>query len=179
MAVNPQKREDLLRDARQFPQRVLFHVNWPVAPAANTAVATEQTEVFIGVRSSGGWSIYFGEDPVLQFNERNELRRLYFREVRYAAAAGNLELLKREERGGRVVFERQRLETECERDVLNACQDLMAKMVSYLESYLSATDAGEIAMVGQFPESSVHWLDDVRVRVAKAARELVVAASLN
>ena len=180
MALNPQRREDLIRDARQFPQRALFRVMCSSTTSlADMVLATEQVEVFVGVRSSGGWSIYFGEDPVLQFNERNELRRLYFAGVRYAAVSGRLELLHRAERGGRVVFERQVLEPERERELLDVCQGLVGMMVPKLDSFLSARNEDEISLVSQISEPSEDWLEHLLARVAATADELVVAASVH
>lgn len=179
MAVKPEKREDLLRDAKQFPHRALFHVDWTDRLPVGFAGVRRTADVFVGVRRTDGWSVYFDEDPVLQFNERNELRRLYFQDARYAAATGRLEHLKRQAAGGRVVFERLKLEPECERDVLHVCQDLLAKLATLLELYLSETETQEIVLVGQVPQHTVDWLVDIRTRVVEVASDLKVAAGVN
>lgn len=66
-------REDLLRDAMAYPVRILLSVD------------RVSDQLFAGFRSAGDLSLYLEEDPVLQFNSRGELRRLYWRGEKYMA----------------------------------------------------------------------------------------------
>ncbi len=139
MAINTQPREDLLRDARAYSRRLLWRVHFPEIlvpemPAGASKLAQSwhsmasrrpndlpacarpfELEIFLGIRAGSGWSIYFGEDPVLQFNERGQLRRLYLAGSKYAAAGGKLEKLTRRQLGGRVRLERLLLEARISR----------------------------------------------------------------
>lgn len=85
MALHPHQRENLLRDATQYAQRVRLQF-----------ASDELWEsVFIGMRREGGWSIYFDEQPVWHFNAAGQLRRAYVDGRRLAAARGRLEALER------------------------------------------------------------------------------------
>ncbi len=48
-------------------------------------------ELFAGLRSEGSWSLYFDEDPVIQFNPFGNVRRLFVDNCKYRVAdAGRL-----------------------------------------------------------------------------------------
>lgn len=47
-------------------------------------------ELFIGFRSAEQASLYFNQDPVYQFNSSHELRRVFYKNERYAAYSGQL-----------------------------------------------------------------------------------------
>jgi hypothetical protein len=63
MAREEVDREDLLRDARTFVERISIKLPGRDAP------------ILAGFHRSGGVSLYFGTDPVFHFNSRAELRR--------------------------------------------------------------------------------------------------------
>jgi hypothetical protein len=65
MARHEVEREDLMREATAYTRRCL--------------VRTEgsQTPLFVGFRGNGGWSLYFGDDPVYQFDGDGRLRRAF------------------------------------------------------------------------------------------------------
>ncbi len=67
MAREIHERENLLRDAVAFSMRVQLQVDFDNRPV----------EVFIGFRDGGAVSLYFGNEPVYQFNNRRQLRRAY------------------------------------------------------------------------------------------------------
>ncbi len=90
MALEEQPREDLMREAVAYAKRSLLKM------------ATFDEPVFWGQRRDGAWSIYFGEDPVFQFNGKDELRRAYFESCRYAAKAHRLYRLEKPLNGGQV-----------------------------------------------------------------------------
>ncbi|MCG8448431.1 MAG: hypothetical protein MI725_02475 [Pirellulales bacterium] len=80
MARYAQEREDLLRDATAFDHRVKLRVT----------LEGQSTEVFAGFRKNGCVSLYFGADPVYQFNSRRQLRRAYVDGQLVKAVKGNL-----------------------------------------------------------------------------------------
>lgn len=65
MARHELDREDLMREATAYARRCL--------------VRTEgsQTPLFVGFRGNGGMSLYFGDDPVYQFDGDGRLRRAF------------------------------------------------------------------------------------------------------
>ena len=90
MAKQEQDREDLLRDGKQM----LLRGECPV----------DGVVVVVGFRSQGQASFYFGPDPVFQFNENGELRRVFFKGKRFAAIQGKLCELTRQQQSNRVHF---------------------------------------------------------------------------
>lgn len=171
MALNPAKRENLLRDATQFARRVRFVLpaanrfgnalwlepaDWMgltegaglmqgLGPAPGVGLAEEGAqpglpqpdipgEIFVGIRESGGWSVYFGEDPVLQFNAGGELRRLYLAGCKLAASEEHLLVLNRKRSGGRVELVESRLERETERKLILVCRDYLERMWHHLRN---------------------------------------------
>ena len=65
MARIESDREDLIREATALQQRV----EW--------AVPGEPEPVVTGFKRDGSLSVYFGQDPVYQFNPTGQLRRAY------------------------------------------------------------------------------------------------------
>ncbi len=63
MAREESPREDLMREAVALVQRIEFQVEGESSP------------VVAGFRRDGSISLYFGEDPVVQFNTRQQIRR--------------------------------------------------------------------------------------------------------
>ncbi len=84
MAKNEQDREDLMREASALSPRAEL-----IAPAFAESIV-------VGFRTSGSLSIYFGADPVYQFNSTGELRRAYVRGELFKAVKGRLQQLHRE-----------------------------------------------------------------------------------
>ena len=79
MARETHDREDLFRDGTQMPIR--------------GRIDLDGTEIVIGFRKCGSASLYWDQDPVFQFNALHQLRRVYFRGIRYAAENGVLNQL--------------------------------------------------------------------------------------
>lgn len=144
MALQEQHRENLLRDATAYTRRLLWRSAIEVDTAHAEPVAIE--ELFIGFRENGGWSIYVGEDPVLQFNAAGELRRLYSRGERYAAEGAKLAACSRDKRGGRVQLESKLLTLQQQTRVLQDC-------CSAVESCLGKIANGQLQLAGQVDSS--------------------------
>ena len=68
MAKDAHDREDLLRDATGFPDRVEFRLADVAEP------------VFCGFKEIGAFSLYWTADDVLQFNTACELRRAFWKD---------------------------------------------------------------------------------------------------
>lgn len=87
MAKEERPREDLMRDAVAYKRRAEYCI-------------ADSEPVFFGLRDNGGVSFYFGEDPVLHFNSKGELRRAYFQNDLYKAEDGRLVRMTRERSAG-------------------------------------------------------------------------------
>lgn len=132
MAIEEQNRENLLRDATAFTQRVL----WQGA----------QTEVFVGIRSDGRWSLYVNQDVVLQFSGENQLRRIFIAPRKYASIAGELYEIVRVSRGGKVQLQQVYLDLAMREKLLRQCHD-------ELRAVLDLVSGPKIALIGTWPEN--------------------------
>jgi hypothetical protein len=93
MARETHPREDLLRDATALVERVRLRIEGEIEP------------VLIGFRRDGGASVYFGEEPVLHFNERGELRRAFAENRQFKAERGKWVEGRRATEEGRIRVE--------------------------------------------------------------------------
>src|SRR5262245_26728992 len=101
MAREESEREDLLREATAFVDRIELAL-----PSASRATSAH---VVAGFRRDGGLSIFFGDDPVYQFNAAGELRRAYFDGNLVKAVNGRLASLSRIRTGSEVQLVRHDL----------------------------------------------------------------------
>ncbi len=141
MSLNRQPREDLMREATAYPRRLLL--DHPSCQA-----------IFVGLRAQGGWSVYFGEDPVYQFNAQCKLRRVHFEQRNYAAEQGKLLKLSRQRvtnlssrdqnSGGRIELARIHEEQD-EQRVLQDCHNRMEALRHWIER-------GAVRVANQFPK---------------------------
>lgn len=93
MARYEQDREDLLREATAFAERIELRT------------AGAGTETFLGFRTEGSASIYFGPDFVLHFNAAGEIRRAFVESRLLKAVSGALVGMTRRRAGGNVILE--------------------------------------------------------------------------
>ena len=84
MARTESDREDLIREATALKQRV----EWDVPD--------EPEPVVTGFKRDGSLSVYFGQDPVYQFNPAGQLRRAYVGDFLYRTQGDTLARLHRE-----------------------------------------------------------------------------------
>lgn len=83
MAREEEDREDLLREATALVERIELRL-------------PDETETIVaGFRRNGAASLFFGADPVYQFNAMGELRRAYVGGKLYKAERGTLVQLTR------------------------------------------------------------------------------------
>lgn len=132
MARETSDREDLLGEATAYPTRILLEVSGQQAP------------VFAGFRRDGGFSIYFGSDPVYHFNSRAELRRAFVDGRLIKAHGGHLAALTRKRTGTQVVLLRDEL------DAMQA-QHFLSRMQNCLEAVRRSGLSGGWRVAGQVP----------------------------
>lgn len=163
MAIDESKRENLLQDATVYQTRLLFR---------GQADGLQEHECFVGFRASGGWSIYVGEDPVFQFTQSGQLRRLYWQGGRYMASGEKLIRLQRGVLGGRVRFEQQELTTS-EQD------GLLAEGQRVLSSFLLGLQTGRLQQVGVVADESEAPFERVVNGLQQVANNLCLASQPN
>lgn len=100
MARQEHQREDLLREAVALVER------------AELRLPDSAEHVVIGFRRDGSASVFFGEEPVYQFNTLGELRRAYHDGLLYKAERGRLASLRRQRVPGEVQLLRYDLNDE-------------------------------------------------------------------
>jgi hypothetical protein len=142
MPRQEQDREDLLRDATAMVERAELQVKFWSAP------------VFVGFRRDGSFSVYFGGDPVYQFNTAGQLRRAFIDGLLYKADHGRLANLRRERTETETVLVRHDLsdvETAALRVRMN---DLLGQLLHAIEQLMSqktANRAQPTELLGEVP----------------------------
>lgn len=197
MAIYQHPRENLLLDATAYTRRCLYRVpralHWTDHKQTTercgkrlsdgeqatdpTALMCEwlepfqrQTEwqMFIGLRADDRWSIYFDEQPVLQFNRQHQLRRLFAGGQRFAANNGQLDRLDRSSQGGQVQLQQVNLDAANQHALLNVCQQFLAEAALALRS-------GRARRVGEFPRQDTSWLPAFEQNLQRVANDLTIA----
>ncbi len=158
MAINQQPRENLLTEAKAYSRRVLLR----------GSIESLQIDCFFGLRRNGGWSIYFGEDPALHFNNGNQLRRAYLCGQRYESVDGRLFALGRETLGGKVQFNRHRLCELDEQHLVSLCRNSVSSCAAVLA-------ANQFELLGQFPVDDQHLIDDIRLKLNAVTHDFILA----
>lgn len=97
MARNEAEREDLLREAVGL------------VPRAEFCCEGMSERLTAGYRIGGALSLYFGQDPVYQFDGAGRLRRAFVNELLYRSERGTLARLRRERTGDSVMLVRSDL----------------------------------------------------------------------
>ncbi len=155
MAINRETRENLMRDATAYVRRLMIQ-----EPQTGEAI-------FVGIRQRGGWSVYFGEDPVYQFNIEGELRRVHFEEQNYAANEGRLYLLLRSRSGGHVEIERI-YSADTERRIVAVCHKRLNVLAELMHK--SGEEIGE-----RFPVDDRGLVGDLSEMISAVTVELQIA----
>lgn len=99
MAKDAHDREDLLREATAYVKRMEFRVP-----------DVEQV-LFCGFRDNGAWSLYWGQDQVVQFNQSGAMRRAFWQGRVLASFRHRLHRLHRH-RSARAKLSREPLSDE-------------------------------------------------------------------
>ncbi len=189
MAIEKQRRENLLVEATAYCRRALLRIPIDTAWRISTSVSDPYRlclppalggvsdcelycEFFIGQRSDGGWSLYFDEQPVLQFNSRDELRRLFCGGERYAAAGGSLKWLRQDRSGGKLEL------AECELPAKYSLR-LTQDCGEWLNTTADLLQGGEYKLLGQYPEPDPEWITAMAERLRRVAGRLCIAQAAN
>jgi hypothetical protein len=135
MSREEHDREDLLREATALVERIELVAASP---------ATDAKPIVIGFRRNGALSIFFGADPVYQFNAAGELRRAYRDGLLYKAERGRLVSLEQRRTLHEVQLVRRDL-TEAE------CQDFVLQMQRHLGELRTKLADGSLLVAGQVP----------------------------
>jgi hypothetical protein len=134
MARREADREDLVREATAFVERIELARLEP----------REGDHIVVGFRRDGAMSIFFGADPVYQFNATGELRRAFRENQLFKAAGGRLASLRRLRQEGKVELLR--------RDLTDGEQKrFLMDMTTRLQAFAEQLGAGAFAVVGQIP----------------------------
>lgn len=157
MARNESDREDLLREATGLVERVELQVDGFHEP------------IVVGFRRSGCGSIYFGPDPVVQFNSRDELRRGFRDDRLLKAEQGRLVELTRERTDEATFLVRRDLSDQEQHALLDALSDKVARLSAALQ-------ADQVQVVGQVP-AEADVVGRVRRWLGKLVRPWRVATS--
>lgn len=149
MARDETDRENLLREATALIERIeLCATGSATAPTCATGFASAPEapaeNIIAGFRLGGALSIFFGADPVYQFNAAGELRRAYCDGLLYKASHGRLASLERL----RTPHEVQLLRRDLSDEEQNA---FIARMGDRLRAFAAQLNAGEFRTVGQAP----------------------------
>jgi hypothetical protein len=171
MARDKSAREDLLREATALVERIELRAHDITRRTTSTGSASAPFaggHIVAGFRASGGLSIFFGEDPVYQFNAAGELRRAYCNGMLYKAARGRLVSLRRERHHDAVQLVSREL-------TAHEQHEFVLRMQHDLQDLARELNHGGYTIVGQVPPEA-----DVlsRVRAWLSAHDgLPIAAS--
>jgi len=157
MARDEHDREDLLREATALIER------------AELALPGEAEHLVAGFRRDGGLSLFFGPDPVYQFNAARHLRRAFVAGTMFKAERGRLVALHRHRETDRVLLLRRELNDQ-------ETAAFLAAMAKRLERLRDALDVARYSVVGQVPADAdvpgriVAWLKQLAAPPAIADR---------
>jgi len=133
MAREESIREDLLREATALVERIELVLN--------------DVHLVAGFRGDGALSIFFGEDPVYQFNAAGKLRRAFCDGKLIKAVRGKL-----------VALQRTRTETEVQlvsHELSDAEQgELLARMAVQMNQLEASLNSSRFTIAGQHPPSA-------------------------
>lgn len=140
MARNESNREDLMQEATGLARRVEWQVPFVVDP------------VVAGFKKNGAWSVYFGAEPVLQFDASGRLRRAFFEGFLFRTQGHTLARLQRHRTSDETQLVRHDLDdSELAMFRVQAC--------SWLRLLLQAIDLGEAVRLRQVPDGDEVVLD--------------------
>lgn len=157
MARREEDREDLFAEARNLSPRI--EVELPTdafvaaefpdgdinRPPRNGADATKET-VVAGRRRDGGWTFYFGQDPMFGFTAAGELRRAFWHGSPYRAHPGRrLVKLQRHRADSETVLLAETLTLAAATLILVDAQSRLAALLTFLQDETSPIPRAEPA----------------------------------
>lgn len=164
MAKQTHDREDLLRDGTAMPIR--------------GRMVIDGVEVVIGFRPSGQLSLYWAQDPVFQFDDRQHLRRAFVDGCRLKAEAGRLVRLVRAPDSKHHSVDRLRLTGEVlsaaeERRILEGAEDCLQQISRCIGRSFESSRELSLNCVGV---TDVEFIERVSSWLAKAESPIPVAS---
>jgi hypothetical protein len=135
-------REDLMREAVALVRRVAFRAPHRAQP------------IVAGYRATGWLSIYFGPDPVYQFDDRSRLRRAFVDGVLYRTQGTTLAQLVRQRTPTETVLVRRDLD---ERELAEFRRSMLDAMVTFREQLIQR----ETTPVQQVPPDDQQLANDI------------------
>lgn len=132
MAREEADREDLLREATALVERV------------ELALPGEPAPVVAGFRRDGALSLYFGPDPVYQFNAAGQLRRAFVAGLLYKCEGGRLIALRRQRQPAGVFLVRRAL-------AASETESFLASLAARLEALRARLAGGAFVLIGEVP----------------------------
>jgi hypothetical protein len=145
MARDESSREDLLREATALVERIELRLS--TADLSNAESDLVELPIVAGFRRDGAFSIFFGEEPVYQFNTGGELRRAYCDGKLLKAIGGRLAALERVRTQHEVQLVRHDLSRDEEAAFLNQMEDR-------IRHFSRSIDANVFEVVGQVPPNT-------------------------
>lgn len=130
MAREESDRENLLREATALVRRIEFRVPHEAEP------------IVLGFRRDDAASVFFGSDPVYQFNAAGELRRAYVAGKLLKADQGTLAELTRVRTPTEVQLVRRDLSD-------GEAEKLLAIMLARLDLLRDCIESGSVEVIGQ------------------------------
>jgi hypothetical protein len=168
MAREEANREDLLHEATALIERIKLA---PRNSQSDTSPESEEREhVVVGFRANGAFSVFFGDDPVYQFNAAGEWRRAFCDGLLLKASHGDIVSIRQVRTGNEVQLQSHALSKSEEAAFLR-------RMSQTLQEFAQWLDAGTFEIAGQVPQTA-----DVLGRVREwlaASRTVKIAARPN
>jgi hypothetical protein len=127
MAREESDREDLMREATALRRRIELQI----PGLAETVIA--------GFRAEGRLSIYFGPDPVYQFDEQGGLRRAFVAGRLYRSEGNTLAKLTRVRTPQQTELQREDLDPESLRTFLDRMRSVLRELLSALRKSAAQT----------------------------------------
>ena len=159
MSRHETDREDLMQEATGLARRVEWQVPFIDEP------------VVAGFKKNGACSVYFGAEPMLQFDPAGCLRRAFFEGFLFRTQGATLARLQR----NRTVSESQLVRhdlTDCE------LATFRVQACSWLRQLLQAIDLGQAVRLRQVPDPDEVILDLCAALRTALAEGLPLAAAL-
>jgi len=157
MARQQHDREDMLAEATALVER------------ASLKLPGYGEEIFVGFRTDGSASFYFGPERVYQMTSAGRLRRAFVGGLLYKAQRGRLVALRRQRTEARVDLVRHELSAGQQRDLVNAARQ-------HLDTLREALHGGTFKLLGQVP-GTADVAGRVRMFLERFAGPLAIAAS--
>ncbi len=159
MSRQESDREDLMQEATGLHRRVEWQVSFTPDP------------VVAGFKKNGAFSVYFGAEPVYQFDSQGRLRRAFVEGFLFRTQGNTLARLQK----NRVSNESQLVRHDLDDSELATFR---VQACSWLRQLMQALDLGQISRLRQIPEGDDVILDLSIALRAVLADGLPLAAAL-